>query len=91
MKKKIYVLPQSPSPSEMEVVLDNLRPQLNQNIKNRVLESFTNIQTRLLSIPINETNFHFNQSQTFSDPNHTIILKGQLQPPTFLQKLSEMF
>lgn len=91
MKKKFYILPQSPSNSEMQIALDNLNPPINENLKNRILDSFSNIQSRLLSIPVNQTNFHFNQSQTFSDANHCIILKGQLKKPTLIQKLLGLF
>jgi len=91
MKKKIYVLPQSPSKNEVQDLINNLQPPLSDTLKNRIIDSFLNIQDRLFNIPVNQSNFHFNQSQTFSDSNHTITLKGQLKAPTFFDKLFGKF
>lgn len=87
MKKTIYVLPHSPSSEEMRIALDTLHPPISNVLKDRLLDSLSSIQTRLLSVPVNQVNFHFNQSQTFTDANHTITFKGRLKEPSFIKKL----
>lgn len=72
-------------------MLDNLRPPLNEHVLIRILESINNIQIRLQSIPVDDTKFHFAQSQTFTDGRHTIVLKGQLHQPTLAQRLLGIF
>lgn len=91
MKKKIYVLATSPSIDDMRALLVNLKPPMSEILQERVLDSFSSIQKRLLSIPVNQSNYHFSQSQTFNDAHHTITLKGLQKEPTFIQKLLGIF
>ncbi len=91
MKKKIYVLPDSPSESEVREILGSLRPALNSRIGEQVITSFSQIQTRLRDVAINQPSFHSYQTQSLSDGTHTVTLVGRLDPPTGFEKFMDIF
>ena len=91
MKRKIYILPDSPKELEVKEILGSLTPPLNPRISAQVLTSYEQIQARLRDAAINQPSFHTHQTQSLSDGKHTITLVGRLDPPSALQKFLDLF
>ena len=87
MKKRVYILPHSPSPEQLRQELSKFSPAITEKLSERVLDSFSTIQSRLRTVPVNDTRYSVHQTQTFSDANHTITLIGALTEPTVPQKI----
>jgi hypothetical protein len=91
MKKKIYILPDSPKETEVREILGSLVPQLNSRIAEQIVTSYGQIQARLRDASINQPSFHAHQTQSLSDGKHTITLVGRLDPPSGFQKFLDIF
>lgn len=91
MKKKIYILPDAPSETEVRNILDSLTPPLNPRISDQLITSYAQIQSRLRDAAINQPAFHAHQTQSLSDGKHTVTLIGRLDPPSGFQRFLDFF
>ena len=91
MKKKIYILPSTPSESEIRSTLECFTPPIHPRIKEQLIVTYNQIQSRLRDAAINQPSFHAHHSQSISDGTHTVTLVGRLDPPSGLQKFLDMF
>jgi hypothetical protein len=91
MKKKIYIHSHEPSERKLAIVLDSLSPPLNPRIRDQLIISFRQIQTRIRDAAINQPSYHAHQTQSLSDGKHTVTLVGQVEQPSLLQKFMDIF
>ncbi len=91
MKKKIYIHPPTPSERTLAEALESLSPPLNPRIKDQLITAFRQIQTRIRDAAINQPSYHAHQTQSLSDGKHTVTLVGQVEPPSTLQKVMDIF
>ena len=91
MKKKIYIHSHEPSERKLAIVLDSLSPPLNPRIRDQLIISFRQIQTRIRDAAINQPSYHAHQTQSLSDGKHTVTLVGQVEQPSLLQKFMDTF
>jgi hypothetical protein len=86
VKKKIYILPDEPSPTEFATLLESFEPPLSAQNKESLGRAFDRIRQAVRDASINEGRL-VAQTQTISDGTHTVTLKGSLTAPSLLQKL----
>ena len=86
MKKRIYILPDSPSEGEFKAEIGSLDPPLAQPVEQNLLNAFTRIKQSVRDAAINQRNL-VGQTQTISDGRHTITLQGRLEQPKWWQRL----
>ena len=91
MKKKIYILPSSPSEVEFRTQLSSINPPIAPRIYEQLVVSFTMIQDRIRNAALNDVKHHVHQTQTISDGTHTVVLVGQLDSPSLMQRVMDIF
>ena len=91
MKRKIYVLPDSPNQREVQELLEQFNPPLNEAVKENALASYSRIQSRLRDAALSDRTSHIHQHQALSDGNHTVVFIGRLDPPGLLQRVMDWF
>lgn len=85
MKLRIYIYPDGPSVEQIYSRLDDLNPPLSDPIKKQVHMFALQIFGRIESMQEMSSPSSFIQNQTIADNNHTIILQGRMNPPSFWQ------
>jgi len=90
MKKKIYVLPDSPAENEVKEILRSLSPPFNPRTSEQLLISYRQIQSRLRDAAINKIAVNTHHTQSVSDGKHTVTLVGQMDTPTRFQKFLDI-
>lgn len=91
MKKRIYIYSDSPHLHEIKNIIKSFSPPLNDRISQNILNSYEQIQSQLKSIPVNQTTTTINQTQTFTDGHHTIVLIGKSRQLNILEKILDIF
>ena len=83
MKLKIYIYPGGPSLSEITTTLEKLNPPLSDPIKKQGYMFAQQIFERIQNLQEMTNPTNFIQNQTISDDNHTIVLQGRMNSPSF--------
>lgn len=86
MKKRIYILPDSPSEGEFKAEIGSLNPPLSPPIEQNLLNAFARIKQSVRDAALDSRNL-VGQTQTVSDGCHTITLLGRLEQPNWWQRL----
>ena len=87
MRLKIYLYPGGPNVEAVRETINGLKPEVSSVVENHVITYASQIINSLDNHDSSGNGTHFAQTQTMSDNNHTIVLKGRSKQPGFWERL----